>query len=113
MPQVAPSRPPKLNAVSETQVTTGWCYLCNTAVEADVQAHFNLNHQTPATKARTPIRSWQHRLDQVLVDLGEVKAEEDRGRQIDLIDEVLQELYLVRARLAQEKGTPVMRVKEG
>jgi len=60
--------------VSETQVTTGWCYLCNTAVEADVQAHFNLNHQTPATKARTPIRSWQHRLDQVLVDLGEVKA---------------------------------------
>ena len=99
--------------MSDTQVLSGWCYLCNTAVDADVLAHFNLNHQTPATKARVPMRSWEHRLDQVLVDLGEVRAENDRGRQIDLIDGVLQELYLVRARLAQEKGTPVMRVKEG
>jgi hypothetical protein len=48
-----------------------------------------------------------------MVDLGEVRNEEDRGRQIDLIDGVLQELYLVRHRLAQEKGTPVKRVKEG
>ena len=59
------------------------------------------------------MRSWEHRLDQVMVDLGEVRNEEDRGRQIDLIDGVLQELYLVRHRLAQEKGTPVKRVKEG
>jgi len=99
--------------VSDTQVLGGWCYLCNTTVEADVLAHFNLNHQTPATKPRVPIRSWEHRLDQVLVDVGEIRREEDRGRQIDLIDEVLKELYLVRNRLAQLKGTPVKRVKEG
>ena len=113
MPQVAPPRPPTLVDVSDTQVLSGWCYLCNTTVEADVQTHFNENHSTPASKPRVPIRSWEHRLDQAMVDLGEIRQEEDPNRQIDLIDEVLKELYLVRHRLAQLKGTPVKRVKEG
>ena len=113
MPQVAPPRPPTLVVVSDIQVAGGWCYLCNTSIGADVQAHFDQEHQARAVKPKVPMRSWEHRLDQVMVDLGEVRNEEDRGRQIDLIDGVLQELYLVRARLAQEKGTPVKRVKEG
>ena len=97
--------------MSATQVLNGWCYLCNTSVDIDVQAHFNQEHQSRATKPKVPMLSWQHRLDQVVVDLGEVRTEENRGRQIGIIDGVLQELYLVRARLAQLKSTPNM--KEG
>jgi hypothetical protein len=99
--------------VSDTQALTGWCYLCNTSIEADVQAHFDQEHQAPATKPKVPMLSWDHRTRNVLSDLNGMLEETDRGRQIDIIDGVLQELYLVRARLAQMKGTPVKRVKEG
>lgn len=94
--------------MADAQVLTGWCYLCNTAVESDVLAHFNQNHQTPATKPKVPMLSWEHRTRNVLSDLSQILDESDRGRQIQIIDGVLQELYLVRARLGEMK-----RAKEG
>lgn len=99
--------------MSDAQVLNGWCYLCNTSIDADVQAHFDQEHQAPASKPKVPKLSWDHRTRNVLADLNSMLEETDPGRQIDIIDGVLKELYLVRARLAQMKGTPVMRVEEG
>jgi hypothetical protein len=99
--------------VSDTQALQGWCYLCNTSIEADVQAHFDQEHQARATKPKEPMLSWEHRTRNVLGELNQMVEETDPGRQIDIIDGVLKDLYLVRARLAQLKGTPVMQVKEG
>jgi hypothetical protein len=99
--------------VSDSSTLTGFCYLCNTSIDADVQAHFDQQHQARAIKPKVPMLSWEHRTRNVLGDLSSLLEETDPGRQIDLIDGVLQELYLVRARLAQMKGTPVKRVKEG
>jgi hypothetical protein len=99
--------------VSDTQVLKGWCYLCNTSIEADVQAHFDQEHQAPTVKPKEPMLSWEHRTRNVLGELNGLLEETDPGRQIDIIDGVLKDLYLVRARLAQLKGTPVKRVKEG
>jgi hypothetical protein len=99
--------------VSDVDVLSGFCYLCNTSIDADVQTHFEQHHRTSVRKPKVPIMSWEHRVSNVLSELREVRESEDRGRQIDLVDNILQELYLVRQKLAQEKGTPVMRVKEG
>jgi hypothetical protein len=99
--------------MSDTNLLGGFCYLCNTSIEADVQAHFAQEHQTSARKPKVPIMAWEHRIQNVLGELAEVLDSQDRNRQIDLLDNVVQELYLVRAKVAQLKGTPVMRVKEG
>jgi hypothetical protein len=102
-----------MSEMSDTVPLAGFCYLCNASIDADVQDHFDREHKTSARKPKVPIMSWEHRLQNVLGELQEVAESGDRGRQIDLIDNVLQELYLVRAKVAQLKGTPVMRVKEG
>ena len=94
--------------MSDTQAMTGFCYLCNTAVDADVQAHFNESHSTPASKVKTPVRSWEHRTRNVMDDLSDLLEDNDPNRQIAIIDGVLQELYLVRARLTEKR-----RNKEG
>lgn len=95
--------------MSDTEVLNGWCYVCNTSIDADVQAHFDQQHQAPGTaKPRVPVMSWEHRLRNVRGEIDEILEATDQGRQIAIIDGVLQELYLVRARLAQMKGTPTM-----
>jgi hypothetical protein len=100
--------------VSDTQAINGWCYLCNTSIDADVQAHFDQEHQARTVKPKEPMLSWQHRTRNVMLELGQLLTESDEpSRQIDIIDGVLKDLYLVRAKLAQLKGTPVKRVKEG
>jgi len=54
--------------------------------------------------------SWQHRIRNVIGVLEELSDKPD----IDRFDvEVLQELHLVRVRIAQLRGTPVTRVQEG
>jgi hypothetical protein len=99
--------------VSDAQVAHGFCYLCNTAIDADVQAHFDQEHPARAVKPKEPMLSWEHRTRNVLGGLSQMMEETDPGRQIEIIDEVLKDLYLVRANLARLKGTPVKRVKEG
>jgi hypothetical protein len=99
--------------VSDASPLTGFCYLCNTSIDSDVQAHFEQEHRTSARKPKIPIMAWEHRVQNVLGELREVLESKDHSRQIDLLDNVVQELYLVRAKVAQLKGTPVMRVKEG
>jgi hypothetical protein len=95
--------------VSDTDVLKGWCYVCNTSIEADVQAHFDQEHPAaPTAKPRVPMLSWEHRLRNVRGDVDELLEETDPTRLIAIIDGVLQELYLVRARLSQMK-----RNKEG
>lgn len=92
---------------------TGWCYLCNHAIDGDMHEHMNQDHQATGRKLRTAKISWDHRLANVTKSLVAIANEPDRGKQIEQLDEVLQELYLVRARLAQLKGTPVKRAQEG
>ena len=92
---------------------TGWCYLCNHAIDADMAEHMAQDHQATSRKMRASKISWEHRLANVVKSIQSIAAEPDRGQQIEQLDEVLQELYLVRARLAQLKGTPVKRVQEG
>jgi hypothetical protein len=86
----------------------GFCYLCNSNIEADVRTHFDQEHRVVATKPKAPMLSWEHRLANIQVSLREIQEDGDRGRQINKLDDLLQELYLVRARLAQLK-----QVKEG
>jgi hypothetical protein len=90
--------------MSDTVDLKGWCYVCNTAIEADVQAHFDQEHAAvTGSKPKVPMLSWQHRARNVMSDLSDVLEDSDPGRQIRIIDGVLQELYLVRARLGQMK----------
>lgn len=94
--------------MSDTDVLNGWCYVCNTSIDADVQAHFNQEHQAPATKPKVPMLTWEHRLRNVQTDVAGLLEGTDPGQQIATLDGVIQELYLVRAKLSQMK-----RNKEG
>lgn len=76
--------------------------------------HLAQDHPTPSRKFRAQPLSWEHRTKNVISALERMQQEEDRNVQISLLDdEVIQELYLVRARLAALRGTPTTRVKEG
>jgi len=98
--------------MSDTRPIEGWCFICGDGY--DDEGHFEKTHQAQSRKPRVNIASWEHRLDNIVQTLHEIKDEPDQGVQIERLDEeVIQELYLVRARLAQLKGTPVTRVKEG
>jgi hypothetical protein len=98
--------------MSDTRPIEGWCFICGDSY--DDADHFEKIHQSRSRKPKVEIRSWEHRLDNIIQALQEIKDDPDRGVQIERLDEeVIAELYLVRARLAQLKGTPVKRVKEG
>jgi len=90
--------------VSDVEPPPGWCYFCNEAIEGDAAEHFRSAHPHPDNVP------WQHRINNVIGVLKELHEKPDLDR---LDDEVLQELYLVRARLAQMRAMPVKRVKEG
>jgi hypothetical protein len=95
-------------------VSTGWCFICNRGIDADMADHLAQDHPTPSRKIRAQPMSWEHRTQSIIGALERVLEEEDRNKQISILDdEVLQELYLVRARLAALRGTPTTRVKEG
>lgn len=99
--------------MTDVQPIPGFCYICNHTIDGDLGEHVMNDHPSAARKIRAAKISWEHRLANCLVALEKVAVESDRGAQIDQLDEVLQELYLVRARLAQMKGSPVMKVEEG
>lgn len=103
---------PYARSMSDAHPIEGWCFICGQAY--DDESHFEKMHQSRSRKPKTEKISWEHRIENVVQALQEIKSLTDRGVQIErLDDEVIQELYLVRARLAQLKGTPVTRVKEG
>lgn len=82
---------------------SGWCMLCNAAVDEDIQGHFDTAHSTTVPKPKTNIVSWQQRLNGMIEALEAIRDGDDRKEQIRLLDEqVIQESYLVRARLMQD-----------
>jgi hypothetical protein len=96
--------------VSDVEVVAGRCFLCLEEVPGGIDDHLATRHPTPVRKPGAPDMTWQDRTAKVIGALRELITKPD----IDRFDEeVLQELYLVRVRLAQVRGTPVKRVKEG
>jgi|SRR5882672_2738674 len=91
----------------------GFCFICGTPVDADLVAHFEAEHPVPSVKPRTGNLSWRKRLEKVSKTIEQILQESDTNVQIQLMDEdVIKELYLVRARLAETKRTPALRAKE-
>jgi hypothetical protein len=87
--------------MSTSQVTEGYCFICETEVDAD---HFAQAHPVTAQKPNVPILSWKERLGGVLTAIEEILQESDIATQIEKLDaQVIKELYLVRARLSQMK----------
>lgn len=81
----------------------GWCMLCNKAIDADIQAHFDDEHNPTTPKLRTAILSPSDRIQNVIFTLEDIRTSDDPKEQVKRLDEdVIQELYLVRARLAQD-----------
>lgn len=84
--------------------TGGFCFHCGTAVDGDIMDHVSEHHRTATTKPKTTIKSWQSRLDDISNAITEVRQESDLNVQIQKLDkEVIEELYLVRAKLTQTK----------
>lgn len=93
---------------------SGWCFICDQEIDSDVAEHFITEHNVPGVKPRVAILSWRQRLLNVRQAIEEILQESDTNVQIHKMDEdVIKELYLVRARLAQTKRTPALRAKEG
>lgn len=87
-------------------IAQGYCLICGDHFDEDITEHFAQKHPVVAEKTRTPIKSWQNRMEDVLKAMEEILQESDRATQIQVLDErVLKELYLVRANLAQMKRT--------
>ena len=88
---------------------TGWCYLCNAEYQGGAAQHFEAAHPVVTGKVRAAKISWQTRLDNIQKAIEEIRAEPSTTIKVNRLDiEVIQELYLVRAKLAQMK-----RDKEG
>ena len=93
--------------MSTAQMSKGFCFQCGIDVEVDIVEHFAQEHQPVVAKPKTAIKSWQNRLDAVIEAMHEIRQESDRAVQVQKLDEdVIKELYLVRARLTQLKRTP-------
>ena len=87
-------------------VAEGFCYLCGSGVDGDIREHVSQMHQRAVNKTATAIKSWRDRLDAVVEAIGEIRQESDIATQIQKPDdEVIKELYLVRARLTQTMRT--------
>lgn len=80
----------------------GWCLICNEEIDPDIESHFAEVHTTPDQKPRTDILSWDHRLGRAIAILEDVQRDDDPKMQIAQIDEVLLDLYVVRARLGEK-----------
>lgn len=95
--------------MTDVRPITGWCYICDDSYQGDAEKHFADSHPVAATKIRVAKISWQMRLDNVIQAITEIRAEADHAVKVNRLDtEVIQELYLVRAKLAQMR-----RDKEG
>src|SRR5215469_2906960 len=93
-------------SATETTVTpmAGFCFLCGNEVDGDLRDHFSEQHQRVSTKPTATISAWKQRLDTVGKAIKEIRQESDTAIQIQrLDDEVIKELYLVRASLSQSK----------
>lgn len=76
--------------------------------------HLAQEHGTRAEKPRADIMSWSDRVTKVIEALEEIKTGDDVKTQIIQLDEqVIKPLYLVRARLSEMRGKPLQRVTEG
>lgn len=99
-----------MSDVEEIVPVAGRCFLCLEELPGGIDDHLATVHPTPVRKPNAPVLDWQERVGNVIAALRDILVNPD----IDRFDEeVLQELYLVRVRLGQLRGTPVKRVKEG
>jgi hypothetical protein len=110
MPPEGTPDPSRLVAMSST---TGFCFLCGTE-HPDLTAHFSSDHPTPSAPVEVVSKTWKQQLSDIAKAIEEISQESDVDAQIHKLDvDVIQELYLVRARLTQSKRTPALRNKEG
>lgn len=87
----------------------GFCFVCGTPISGDLVEHFDTQHAGPSLKANTEDLPWRQRLQKVSQAIEEILQESDTNVQISMMDEdVIKELYLVRARLAETKRTPAL-----
>jgi hypothetical protein len=97
----------------EEPLTEGFCFVCGTPIDGDLVEHFEVEHPGPSIKAKTPILPWRKRLENVTKAIEDILQESDTNVQIQKMDEdVIKELYLVRARLTQTKRTPALQAEE-
>lgn len=101
-----------LVAMSTSEVSEGFCFLCGETTQESAEDHFATRHQGRSRKPKVDILTWMQRLDNIESAIREVRQGTDIDAQIRSLDQdVIQELYLVRARLAQlrryaaQKGT--------
>jgi hypothetical protein len=103
-----------LPGMSVEQDTGGWCLICDKEIGIDTAAHFEKEHPARPRKPKAQILSWSDRIDQIIQSLEKIKASTDtKAMVLDLDENVIKEVYLVRATLAGKLGTPIQRVKEG
>jgi hypothetical protein len=106
--------PLMLVPMSTSAVAQGFCLICGTDLDEDVAEHFANKHQRASQKPNVGIKSWQHRLDGIVSAITEIRQESDIDAQIQKLDvNVIQELYIVRARLTQMKRNTASQAKEG
>ena len=79
-----------------------FCFHCG-PVDGDIRDHFAEQHQPVTPKPKTHIASWEHRLTEIGGAIAEIRHESDIAVQIQRLDEVVKELYLVRASLTQSR----------
>jgi uncharacterized Zn finger protein (UPF0148 family) len=83
---------------------SGFCFICGSSVDTDISDHVTQEHERVASKPQTAIKSWQNRLEDIVQSIEEIRQEDDITVQIWRLDtEVIQELYLVRAKLSQTR----------
>jgi hypothetical protein len=81
-----------------------YCFHCGGNVDGDILEHVSTAHGHEAPKPKMAIKSWQHRLDDVVKAIEEIRTETDRTVQIQRLDkEVIEELYHVRAKLNETR----------
>jgi hypothetical protein len=99
--------------MSMTSVAPGFCFLCGIEITEELSEHFSSQHQTASAKPKVLVMPWKQRLENIVQAIDEVLQEKDIDAQIQTLDkDVIQELYIVRARLTQLKRTAASKRKE-
>lgn len=98
------------SSMTTTTASQGLCLVCGQQIGEDAAAHFAQQHRGMSRRPYAPPLTWMERLDNVITALTSIREETDIDAQIrQMDDDVIQELYLVRARLALLKNA----VKKG
>jgi hypothetical protein len=80
-----------------------FCFHCGNSVEGDIMEHVSTQHGHETAKPKVEVQSPGDRLNSIAQTVSGIRHETEITAQIQKVDEVLKELYLVRASLTQKK----------